>query len=225
MNASTAMRSLRKAFQEQTCPDTMIVDLRGGEAAVRTRFDERTRYSVRLAQRRGTSVERAGETGAEEFASLYNHTAQRHGLQRKTTADFIGLMRSGEANGLDIELYLARSGGEAAAGAIFARYSAASWYLFAASSSALRAAAGPTAILASVLCRYAETGVKRMDLLGVAPGGEENHPLAGLSRFKAGFGGARLSKAGAWDYVIQPPAYARCAAAALARQAARAGAQ
>lgn len=225
MNASTSLRSLRKACLEQTCPHTMVVDLRGGEAAVRARFDERTRYSARLARRRGTAVERTGEGAAREFAALYNHTAQRHGLERKTEGDFLGLMRAGKAKGLEIELYLARSDGRPAAGAIFALGSSASWYLFAASSSALRSAAGPTAILADVLCRYAEMGVKRMDLMGVGPKGEEGHPLAGLSRFKSGFGGLRLTKAGAWDYVIQPAAYARCAQAALARQMRRAGAR
>ena len=46
-------------------------------------------------------------------------------------------------------------------------------------------------------------------LLGVAPEGARSHPLAGLSRFKASFGGARMRRAGAWDWVLDHDAYWR----------------
>lgn len=48
-----------------------------------------------------------------------------------------------------------------------------------------------------------ERGALEYDLFGVAPKGEEHHPLSGLSRFKHGFGGERLDRMGCWDYPLK----------------------
>ncbi|MCE1194969.1 peptidoglycan bridge formation glycyltransferase FemA/FemB family protein [bacterium] len=218
MNASTATRSLRKTVAEQICPDTKLVDLEGGEEAVRARFDERTRYSLRLAERRGTMVESAGADGIGAFHSLHAATSRRHRLPCHGVEYFRALFEAGETWGLDLDLYLAWSGARPAAGAIFARTGGDAWYLFAASSSDLRSAAGPTAILARALSDCAERGLGSMDLLGVGPAGAKDHPLSGLTRFKAGFGGRRCARAGAWDFVLKPPVYARCVLASLAKE-------
>jgi hypothetical protein len=221
MNASTATRSLRKSAAEHVCPNTKLVDLRGGGTAVRARFDDRTRYSLRLAERRGTAVESAGTTGLAAFHDLHMATARRHRLPCHSLEYFRSLFEAGEAWGLDLDLYLARSGTRPAAGAIFARTGGDAWYLFAASASDLRSAAGPTAILARALSDCAERGLGTMDLLGVGPSGAQDHPLAGLTRFKAGFGGRRCARAGAWDFVLKPPVYARCVLAGLAKEVLR----
>jgi hypothetical protein len=209
MNASTRERRLRKAGLENTCLDTMVVDLDGGAAAILERMDERTRYSVRLAGRRGTRVEETGEAGISRFHALYAETAKRQGLKLHPESAYRDLFRSAEAHGLGLHLYLAVSGGEDAAAAIVAMDGNAAWYLFAASSARLRAAAGPSAILYRALVHAAETGCREMDLLGVGPGEEKNHPLSGLTLFKAGFGGRRVTRAGAWDYVLRPEDYKR----------------
>lgn len=218
MNASTATRCLRKSAAEQVCPDTKLVDLQGGGTAICARFDERTRYSLRLAERRGTKVEPAGEAGLGAFHGLHVATAKRHDLPCHGVEYFRSLFEASEAWGLDLDLYLAWSGDRPAAGAIFARTGGDAWYLFAASASDLRSAAGPTAILARALSDCAERGLGTMDLLGVGPAGAQDHPFAGLTRFKAGFGGRRCARAGAWDFVLRPPVYARCALAGLAKE-------
>lgn len=211
MNASTARRRLRKSATEHTCPDTMVVDLEGGESAIRGRMDERTRYSVRLAERRDTVVERVGESGIGEFYALYKETTTRQGLALHPESAFRDLFRLAREHGLEVDLYLATAKGESAAAAIFARIRDEAWYLFAASSAAHRAAAGPTAILYRAMVDYAASGIRRMDLLGVGPAGADDHPLSGLTLFKKGFGGRRMVRAGAWDYVLDPDTYAHYA--------------
>jgi hypothetical protein len=207
MNASTIRRRLRKAPLENTCPDTMIVDLEGGEEAIRSRMDGRTRYSVRLAGRRGTMVERAGEAGLPAFYALYRETAARQEIVLPPEPLFRDLFRSARDYGLDLDLYLARSQEKPCAAAIVARHKDEAWYLFAASSAEHRAAAGPSAILYRAMIDCARAGARRMDLLGVGPPGTEDHPLSGLTLFKKGFGGERLTRAGTWDYVLDPGEY------------------
>lgn len=208
MNASTARRRFRKAPIEYTCPDTMILDLTGGSAAVWSRMDARTRYSVRLAERRGTVVENPGEPGLPVFHELYIQTASRKGLPRHPESLFRNFFRAARDRGLELDLYLARYEDEPAAAAVVARVRDEAWYLFAASSSSLRASAGPSAVLHRAAVDCARAGVRRMDLLGVSPPDSPNHPLAGLTRFKKGFGGRRHTRAGAWDYVVDTGNYA-----------------
>ncbi len=211
MNASTKWHSLRKAPIENTSLDTMIVNLAGGEAAIWNRMEARARYSVRLASRRGTAVKKLGEEGLPVFYALYRETAQLRGLYPYTEALFRELFQSARAYGLHLDLYIAISNGEPAAAAIIARIQDEAWYLFAASSAKHRAAAAPSAILYQAMIDCARAGSRYMDLLGVAPPGKLDHPLAGLSLFKKGFGGQRHTRAGAWDYVLDQNEYIRYA--------------
>jgi hypothetical protein len=208
MNASTVGRRLRKAPAERLCVDTMVVDLSGGSETLLCRMDYRTRYSVRLAGRRGTVVERAGSEGLRDFHELHVETARRHGLEAHPESAFRDLFAAAREHGLGLELYSARSEGMCAASAIIARHGGEAWYLFAASSGDRRRSAGPTAVLYRALADCADAGDERMDLLGVSPAGCAGHPLAGLSLFKSGFGGLRRRRAGTWDYVIDEEVYA-----------------
>jgi len=209
MNASTRGRKLRKAAAELTCPDTMVVDLGRGTEAIMSRMDSRTRYSLRLAERRGTQVEKHGEEGIGRFHVLFTETALRQDLRLYPESIYRDLFHSARSHGLDLRLYIATSEGRDAASAIVARDRAEAWYLFAASAAGLRAAAGPSAILCRALLDAAEAGCRRMDLLGVGPPGDRHHPLSGLTLFKSGFGGRRVTRAGAWDYVLCPREYVR----------------
>ena len=207
MNASTQSRRFRKSAVEATCTDTMVVDLTGGPEAVLSRMDSRTRYSVRLAERRGTVVRRAGDEDLYRFYELYRETSRRQDLRTYPEDCFRDLFATAEDGGLSLDLYLAETAGETAAAAVIARHAGEAWYLFAASSAKHRAAAGPSAILHRALLDCEAAGDVRMDLLGVAPQCGADHPLSRLTRFKAGFGGERVSRAGAWDFVIDPEAY------------------
>lgn len=208
MNASTRWRQLRKAPVESSATSTMVVDLENPDK-VNAGMDSRTRYSVRLARRRGTKVRRADAAELPRFHSLHAMTASRQGFRTFSEERFRGLFEAAGEHGLDLQLYLAEHEEETAAAAIIARNGAESWYLFAGSSPELRAAAGPSALLHQAMLEAAAAGVKRFDLVGVAPPGAGEHPLADLTRFKAGFGGRRLTRAGAWDFVLRPDLYAR----------------
>ncbi len=207
MNASTRQRRLRKAAVESLCPDTMVVDLSGGWPAVAGRMEHRARYSAQLAERRGTRVEKPGEAGLGDFHALFRKTASLRGLRLHAESCYRELFRTARETGLVLDLYLATASGTPVASAVFARHRREAWYLFAASDPERRRWAGPSAILHRALRECAEAGDERIDLLGVAPAGMAFHPLAGLSLFKAGFGGVRKSRAGAWDFVLDPDAY------------------
>ena len=208
MNASTRWRQLRKAPVESSATSTMVVDLENPDS-VNAKMDSRTRYSVRLARRRGTKVRHADASELPRFHALHALTASRQGFSTLSEDHFHRLFDAAREHELDVNLYLAENDEETAAAAIFARHGTESWYLFAGSSPSHRAAAGPSAILHQAMLDAASAGVRRFDLVGAAPPGAIDHPLADLTRFKAGFGGRYLTRAGAWDFVLRPDLYAR----------------
>lgn len=207
MNASTRGRRLRKAPRETFCLHTMLVDLEGDEMALEAKMASKTRYSVRLAARRGTAVLRADEAGLGRFSALYDQTARRHGLPIQPEAQFRDLFAAAKRHHLGLDLYIAESRSEDVAAAMIAKDKGMAWYLFAASSAEWRDACGPSAILHRALVDCAREGIITIDLLGVAPPGISNHPLSGITHFKSGFGGRRFCRAGAWDFVLRPKEY------------------
>jgi lipid II:glycine glycyltransferase (peptidoglycan interpeptide bridge formation enzyme) len=47
-------------------------------------------------------------------------------------------------------------------------------------------------------------GCLEYDLFGIPPRDDPNHPMAGLYRFKTGFGGTIIHRNGSWDYPYRP---------------------
>ena len=62
-------------------------------------------------------------------------------------------------------------------------------YLYGASSSVGRENMPTYALQMAAISEAKRNGAREYDMFGVAPKGEENHPLSDLSRFKLGFGG------------------------------------
>jgi lipid II:glycine glycyltransferase (peptidoglycan interpeptide bridge formation enzyme) len=45
-------------------------------------------------------------------------------------------------------------------------------------------------------------------MFGIPPDEDPDHPMAGLYRFKTGFGGKIIHRPGSWDYPCKPILYA-----------------
>lgn len=209
MNFGSPRKRFRKAEPEPYPADTMVVDLSAEEEELRSRLAPKTRYALRLGLSRGTVVAEEGRGGLPEFCRLYAETAERKRLPSADGRAFSHLMDCAERRGLSLRLYVARDvGGRSAASAIFAQEGPAAWYLFAASSAAARAAMGPSLVLWRGILDAKRAGARVLDLLGVSPPDCPDHPLGGVTRFKAGFGGTRVRRLGAWDWVLDEEGYA-----------------
>jgi lipid II:glycine glycyltransferase (peptidoglycan interpeptide bridge formation enzyme) len=51
------------------------------------------------------------------------------------------------------------------------------------------------------------TGCGEYALFGIPPNEDPSHPMAGLYRFKTGFGGRIIHRPGSWDYPCNVPLY------------------
>jgi lipid II:glycine glycyltransferase (peptidoglycan interpeptide bridge formation enzyme) len=63
-----------------------------------------------------------------------------------------------------------------------------------------------------------EAGCLLYDLFGIPPNEDPAHPMAGLYRFKTGFGGKIIHRPGSWDYPYKPALYGIFRTAELLRK-------
>jgi lipid II:glycine glycyltransferase (peptidoglycan interpeptide bridge formation enzyme) len=166
---------------------------------------QKTRYSVRLAQRRGVAVERAKPTSdaIAAFFALLRDTSERNlfGIhEERYYADFLRVF------GSDAILLFAHVDGVRAAGLIAARFGPEAIYMYGGSSTEHRAH-GAAFFLQFEAMRWArEVGCTRYDLWGIPAedpistaerggrvAGTRGDDWRGLYKFKIGFGGEVVS--------------------------------
>ncbi|GHV92133.1 peptidoglycan bridge formation protein FemAB [Spirochaetia bacterium] len=77
-------------------------------------------------------------------------------------------------------------------------------YLYGASSSRNRNLMAPHALQWQAMRDARAAGCLNYDLFGIPPNDDPAHPMAGLYRFKTGFGGRIIHRPGSWDYTYRP---------------------
>jgi len=215
---------LRKAAYDVQPPDTVLVDLRPSEGDILAAMKPKWRYNIRLAERKGVAVEGSGVESIQEFYSLYRTTSQRdriaihpEGYYRQLFAAAGARGKGGASGAFDLRLWIARHEGKALASIITLFYGEVGTYLYGASSDEGRNLMPAYALQWAAMRAAKAAGCGRYDLFGIPPNGDPSHPMAGLYRFKTGFGGDIVHRAGSWDYPLSPLAYGAFRAAEGAR--------
>lgn len=178
-------------------------------------FEQRTRYAIKTAERRGVRVEVGAD--AAPLDRLSRASASRQGIRLpgrdyyQTVLDHAGGART----------FLARAGGEALAAAMTAHFGGRAYYLFA-GWGGKHPELNPTyaALWAALKAAFSD-GCRDIDLWGVPPGDDPSHPWYGIGLFKRGFNGRRVDYAGAFDLVLSPLAHGLAQAEERARRGVR----
>ena len=206
---------LRRAPVDVQPTSTVIVDLAVDEEQVLARMKAKTRYNIRLAQRRGVEVAVAPAAAARGaplagWYRMYRDTAARHHITAHGERYFATLFElAADAVHPDPQLYLisARHGGEPVGGIVVSVCGEMARYLYGASTLRHRALMGNYALQWAAMRLARDRGCRSYDLYGISPSADADHPWAGLYRFKTGFGGAIEHRCGCWDYPLRPLPY------------------
>jgi lipid II:glycine glycyltransferase (peptidoglycan interpeptide bridge formation enzyme) len=192
---------------------TLIVDLRGSEEQVLARMKQKTRYNIRLAQKKGVTVKESQDL--DLFYDMLQQTGRRDGFAIHSLDYFRTAYQSFRERGT-CALLIAGLAGEPLAGLLVFAQGRRAWYLYGASTGAHRELM-PTYLVQWEAMRWArERGRLEYDLWGVPDASAEaleagfehrSDGLWGVYRFKRGFGGCLKRGAGPWDRVYQPTAY------------------
>lgn len=204
MNFSTRTWGLRKATMDITVADALVIDLTGSEDHIFAAMKPKTRYNIRLAQRKGVQVFNSSLEMLPSFYQLYLQTAKRNGFPPATYHHFVALFSAfaSDPESSDIIFLFAQKDQDILAGAIVVISGRRAIYLFGASSNEQRNLMVPYMLHWEAIKLARAKGCVTYDMGSVSPDRNPNHPYFGMYRFKTGFGGKTVHRIGSWDYPI-----------------------
>ncbi len=186
-------------------PHTAVLDLKPGPEALLAAMKPKTRYNIRLAARRGVTVEPT--TDWQTLHRLYAETARRDAFPIREESYYHALWSSFHQSGQG-EAFLARVEGEAVAGLFLMRVGDTGWFFTGASSQRHRRMMPNYLLQWHAIQWLSERGCKRYDLWGAPDVADADDPLWGVYRFKQGFGARYARRLGAYDRALNRPLYA-----------------
>jgi peptidoglycan pentaglycine glycine transferase (the first glycine) len=178
---------------------TSIIDLTRDDEALLGSFKPKTRYNIRLAQKKEVEVNPSEDVAA--FARLAAETSTRHRIQLAPERYYRELFRLMASDGT-ARLYIASHRGRDLAGIVVVRFAGRSTYLFGASTREGRERMPAYLLHWQAMREMRDAGDREYDLWGVPPRGDADHPYAGLWQFKSGWQGRLVDYAGAFDLPI-----------------------
>ncbi len=203
----------------QTEPeDTILVDLSKSEDELLANMHEKSRYNIRLAQRKDVKVRIAtsDKQAFEKFLDLLEETTKRDQITSwprerfwKFRERFFQQSGTGSQElGPRAELLVGELEGKILAAVIIMLFGNTSTYLYAASSAENRPANAPSLVLWEAILESKRHGKRWYDMWGVAPkDAGQSHPWAGITMFKTryvkvGVTGKDVRNIGARDLVL-----------------------
>ena len=183
---------------------TIILDLASSEEMLLAQMKEKWRYNIRLAARKGVTV-RVAETPADVHAwyRLLQITGERdqfgiHSSQYYLDAWHIFAPQN------QVRLLLAEYAGQLLAGIFVGLYAHQAIYLYGASSNEQRQLM-PNYLLQWEAIRWAkQQGAHSYDFWGIPATDAEDEAMAGVYRFKRGWGGRIVQFPGCYEAVYHP---------------------
>ena len=183
---------------------TIIVDLTPDEDRLLGSFKPKTRYNIRLATRRGVTVEPvpADDANVNTMYALMAATRDRAHFTLRPKEYFRGYWQLQEAAGQG-QLLFARWEGQVLAGLFATFLGTKAWYKDGGSSKEHADVMAPHLLQWEAMRWLRGRGVTAYDLVAVPPRSQlhEGHPLYGLYRFKSGFSDTITEFVGTWDLV------------------------
>lgn len=179
---------------------TIVLDITKPEDDLLKEMSQKTRYNVKLAQRKGVTVKEASSDSELEldiFWNLLEKTAEKDNFHAHPKEYYSKMLGSLSENGL-VKLLLAKYQGKTIAAGIFSFFGEIAVYLHGASDYDSRQLMAPYLLQWQAILNAKENGLKYYDFGGVS---EEKWP--GVTRFKKGFGGKEITHPGAFNLIFR----------------------
>lgn len=195
--ANLGVRSrLTKAIQPAK---SLLLDLSFDAESLLLGMHPKTRYNLRLAEKKGVTIVRGEEKDLVAFMDLMDKTTARDGFRGHSAEHYRQLLLQGNPA---VELYLAKREGKVLAAGIFSFYQGRAVYLHGASSDYDRQYMAPYLLQWRMIQLAQSRACRYYDFYGID---EQKWP--GVTRFKRGFGGEERVYPGTFLMVISPLKY------------------
>lgn len=207
-NVTDNLLTARKFLQQQGAvpgkrfftPETFVLDLTQTEESLVSSFHPKTRYNIKLAQKRGVTVQEESSPEAfETYLSLTEKTAQRQSFLAHT-ATYHKRMWKHLHPAKIAHLLVARYEGQPLVAWIVFVWHNTLYYPYGASSDMHRNVMAPNLIMWEAIRFGKKLQLERFDLWGKEEG-------KGFTRFKEGYNPQVVEFVGTWDLVVNPTLY------------------
>ena len=178
---------------------TLFLDLNRDLELILKSMQAKTRYNIRLAEKRGVTVEKGNLQDLNLFNHLLKITTKRDRFRGHSLQHYQKLIRESKNN---IELYLAKKDGEVLAAGIFSFYGKRATYLHGASANRGREHMSPHLLQWRMIERAKNLGCLYYDFYGI-----DSKKWPGVTRFKYGFTGNKFVYSGTFVHVVDPYRY------------------
>lgn len=181
----------KKSKKEIQPGKTVIIDIDKEEDALLAAMHPKTRYNIKVAEKRGVVVQESADF--EAFWILLRKTVTRDNFSSHPK-DYYQKLMSAE---LGARLYLAYHEEKPVAGAIILTRGEMAYYLHGGSDHAFRSAMAPYMLHWRIMLSLKNLGVKKYDMWGI-----DAKKWPGVTRFKLGWGGRQVDRPGSFDMPI-----------------------
>ncbi|QBD79234.1 peptidoglycan bridge formation glycyltransferase FemA/FemB family protein [Ktedonosporobacter rubrisoli] len=182
---------------------TISLDLAPTEETLLAQMKEKWRYNIRLAARKGVSI-REAETieDLEAWYNLLQVTGTRDKFGIHTFAYYVDMWRLFKAQNA-LRVLLAEHNGQLLAGIFVGHFASQAAYMYGASSNEQRQLM-PNYLLQWEAIRWAkQQGADLYDFWGIPDTDDPNEAMAGVYRFKSGWGGRVVKFIGGYEQIYR----------------------
>lgn len=208
LNFSTQNWNLVKSRSDILPTNTIFLNLEQSEEKLLQKMKPKTRYNIRLSQRKGIAVREYGIEDLDLWYSIYKETALRNNITLHAKEYFhTVLVQQADSQDVEPKLLMADHNDDYLAAMFLVLSRKRGTYLYGASSGRKRNLMATYAVQWKAIKLAKAAGCKEYDMFGTAPNDNISHPLHGLYRFKKGFGGNLFHRMGCWDYPLNKQDY------------------
>lgn len=210
INFNTHNWNLLKANSDILPSNTVFINLNATKNELLKKMKPKTRYNIRLADRKGVTIRTTGLNDIDTWYELHKETCNRNKIFLDHI-DYFKTVLSVRANNThspaQVKLLIAEANKKPLAAMFLAISKNRGTYLYGASSSQNRNLMAPYALQWEAMSIARKNNCSEYDMFGVSPFPDPAHPLYGLYRFKTGFGGEIHHRLGCWDYPLDNEKY------------------
>ena len=186
---------------------TQILDLTKSEDELLKSFHHKTRYNIRLAEKKGVVVKEANnEKGFGEFSKLYFETCKRQKYFGHTPK-YLKIIWENLKNNISHILIAYYDNIPLAAYELFF-YNDTLYYVYGGTSELHRNLMASNLLMWETIKLGNKLGATKLDMWGsLPPNYDSSHSWSGFTRFKEGYGTKFVEFVGSYDLIINPLLY------------------
>ncbi len=209
-NYSTQNWNFEKAQTNILPSHTFFIDLSLSEEMLFQKMKPKTRYNIKLAQRKDVKVRTLDISQIDIWYKLYEETADRNRFFVNDLHYFEDVLTTKANDTLspaEVILLVAEWEDQPLAAMFLIISEKRSSYLYGASSARHRNVMATYALQWEAIQLSKAKGCTEYDMFGASPTPDPSHPMYGLYKFKSGFGGELFHSLGCWDYPLLQKQY------------------